>query len=405
LNRNYLLKKIGAELPQARMVVDDQDAWDIMNRMLLKHKSCACDYSKIAPDFEVGDTYDICRALWDFCKKNIAYSEESINKQYVSSPQTILTRGYCDCKGYALFIGGILDALNRVGYNIKWKYRFASDDLENEIPGHVFIVVEDRAQEIWVDPVLNSFNEDHFFPYWQDRKIAAKVAGCGCGSALGATTQQTGLAIIKISAALAPVPVVGWIIGAAGAVVGGIISIVGSAWTQSDDVRWLIQLFQYYVQGTKSVTSDHLTNEGLTQAAQGYFSVVLGVPIGGRKDLNILQSGDGNTNTPTGQTATERATNYLNFKNLTGKIPLENAVAAANIAATLNFSGAAGSWAGLTAAPSTIQKDSAGGPAPVASGTYVNSAGQLVNPAAVSVGSNKFILFAAAAAIALILIK
>lgn len=393
------------------MVVDDQDAWDIMSRMMLKHKSCACDYSKIASDFEGDSTYAIASNLWNFCKNNLQYKEESIHRQYVSSPQTMLSRGYCDCKGYALFIGGVLDALNRKGYAIRWKYRFASDDPKTEIPGHVFIVINDDGSEIWVDPVLSQFNEDHYFFSHQDRKVAAKVAGCGCGcagEAIGATTSQTGTAIIKITASLAPIPVYGWIATAAGAIVGGIISIVGSKWNQSDDVRWLIQLYQYFVVGQKTVTSDHLVNEALTQTAQAYFSVVTGVPIGGRKDLNILQSGDGNTNTPTGQTPESRATNYLNWKGLTGKIPMDNVVQAANIAARLNFSAPAGSWASLTPAPSTIVKDDAGNvELPGTSATYVNAAGQLVSPvqSSAGIGGNKMILIAAAAAIALILIK
>lgn len=393
------------------MVVDDQDAWDIMSRMMLKHKKCACDYSKIAEDFASDSVYDIANRLWNFCKNNLQYREESIHKQYVSSPQTMLSRGYCDCKGYALFIGGVLDALNRKGYNIRWNYRFASDDPESKIPGHVFIVIDDDGYEIWVDPVLNQFNEDHYFYSYQDRKVAAKVAGCGCDSnSIGATVSQTGTAIIKVTGELGRIPVAGWIVSAAGAIVGGIISIVGSKWNQSDDVRWLIQLFQYYVQGQKNVTSDHLVNEALAQTAQAYFSVVTGVPIGGRKDLNILQSGDGNTNTPTGQAAETRAANYLIWKGLTGKIPTDNAVQAANIAARLNFSAPAGSWASLMPAPSTIVKDAAvnaGGGGGGLTSTYVNPQGQLVAPAVQSTGfgGNKIILIAAAAAIALILIK
>lgn len=413
MNRKYLLRKIGADLPKTRMVIDDQDAWDIISRMMLKHKNCACDYDKIAADFAGMDTYDTARALWNFCKQNIAYHEESVNQQYVSSPQTILTRGYCDCKGYALFIGGVLDALNRRGEGIKWKYRFASDDAGSDVPGHVFIVITDDGREIWVDPVLNYFNQDYNYSYWEDRKPVAKVAGCGCESrSIGSTTSQTGTAIIKLTASLAPIPVYGWIATAAGAVIGGIISIVGSKWNQSDDVRWLIQLYQYYVQGNKTVTSDHLVNEALTQTAQAYFSVVMGVPIGGRKDLNILQSGDGNTNTPTGQTATQRATNYLAWKNLTGLIPQDNAIQAAIIAGQLNFGGAPGSWAVLLPAPSTIAKDSSGNvDVQTASGTYVDATGNLVenqgtSAGAVSIlgGGNKMILIAAAAAIALILI-
>lgn len=404
MNRQYLINKIGSPLPPEMLVVADQDAYDIIKRMVIKHKNCACDYDKIAADFDAQDIYDVCKKLWVFCKNNLKYDEETIDRQEVSAPQTILQRGHCDCKGYALFIGGILDALNRRGWNIKWKYRFASDNLFNETPGHVFVVVTDGLHEIWVDPVLSEFNQDHFFPYYQDRRVTVPVAvgRCGCDNAAIGATADYGTMLIKIAPALAEIPVLGWIGGAAAVVIGGIISIVGTRFNQSGDVRWLVQLFQYYVQGNAAVTSDNKVNEALTPQAQAFFSVVLGVPIGGRKDLNILQSGDGNTNTPTGQTAAQRAQNYLAFKDLQGLVTIDQATQAAQIAAaSFKFSGPPGSWAGLTAAPSTIQKDPAETPT-----TYVNQYGQMTTAAGVPVaGHNNLILLAAGAAVLFLLIK
>ena len=74
--------------------------------------------------------------------------------------------------------------LIRQGFNIKWAYRFASDDIFNEIPGHVFIVVNDKGREIWIDPVLSEFNQDYFFPYHVDKKVSvngvAILRGVGC---------------------------------------------------------------------------------------------------------------------------------------------------------------------------------------------------------------------------------
>jgi hypothetical protein len=182
LTRTYLIRKIGTPPPPLKLILADQDAYDIISRMMLKHKTCACDYSKIASDFEGRTVYEVAENLFNFCKSNIQYREEKIAKQYISSPQTILSRGYCDCKGYALFCGGVLDALNRRGWNIKWVYRFASDDTENEIPGHVFVVITDGGHEIWLDPVLNYFNQDHYYPHFQDKKISVSraIAGCDC---------------------------------------------------------------------------------------------------------------------------------------------------------------------------------------------------------------------------------
>ena len=116
MNANYLIKRIGTAPPPLQKIVEDQDAFDIIKQIKIKHKSCAADYDKIASDFEGGTVYDIAERLFNFCKANLKYHRETINKQYVSSPQTMLMRGYCDCKGYALFIGGVLDALNQAGF-------------------------------------------------------------------------------------------------------------------------------------------------------------------------------------------------------------------------------------------------------------------------------------------------
>ncbi len=402
MTRSSLIRKIGAPAPKERLLLADQDAYDIMSRMMQKHKDCACYYSKIASDFEASSIEGVARKLFDFCKDNITYNEEKISKQYISSPQTILSRGFSDCKGFALFCGGVLDALNRKGWNIKWFYRFASDDIENEIPGHVFIVIIDQGAEMWLDPVLNYFNQDHDFPYWQDRRVSAKIAGCGCDG-IGATTAQTGETLMALAPALATVPVAGWIAGAAAEIVGGIVTILGSKWNQSPDVRWLIQLYEYFALGKSGVTSDNkILTEADTQPAQAFFSVVLGVPIGGRKDFNILQSGDGNTNTPTGQSPTVRAQNYLAWKGFTTQqIPLQTVIDAAVIAASLPLGASAGGWAGLLPAPSTISQQAATSPT-----LLVNQSGVLTTPQGVPVSSNhNFILLAAAAAILLIIIK
>jgi hypothetical protein len=408
MTRKYLLAKIGAESPQNRLVIDDQDAYDIMKQVSVKHKKCTDYYDRIADDFYSPYLVVTCRRLFDFCKQNIEYREESIGKQYTSAPQTILTRGYGDCKSYALFIGGVLDALRRQGENINWCYRFASEDFlsENPQPGHVFVVVDTGQGEIWIDPVLQNFNQDHEFASWQDRKVSTPVAvgkcGCGTSQSVGATTSQTGTAIIKVSAALAPIPVVGWIGSAAGAVIGGIISIVGSKWNQSPDIRWLIQLYEKYALGNPGATTDNHVNENDTQAAQAFFSVVTGVPIGGRKELNILQNGNGDTNTSVLQPATTRAQNYLAYKGLAGKIPLDQAIQAANIVASWNWMNnpAVGSWAGFTAAPSTIETEAA-------PSLYVDNTGSLTNAAgqAVATGNNKILILAAVAAVAFLLIK
>lgn len=114
---------------------------------------------------------DICQDLFSFCKENLEYREETESHQSTLTPQGLLMRGYCDCKGYAGFIGGVLDAIKRQGKNIKWKYRFASYRPLDETPHHVFIVVDNGSREIWIDPTPTAVGQQ---PYWTlDKKISS----------------------------------------------------------------------------------------------------------------------------------------------------------------------------------------------------------------------------------------
>lgn len=412
MNRQYLIRKIGSAPPPEIMVAADQDAYDIINRMLLKHKACACDYDKIASEFNAQDVYAVGEKIWNFCKSNLKYDEETINRQNVSSPQTILMRGHCDCKGYALFIGGILDALNRQGWNIKWKYRFASDDLLNDIPGHVFVVVTDNGQEIWIDPVLGEYNADHYFPYYEDRKVKAPavMAGCACDAsqAIG-STYSTGVLISKVSPALAAIPVIGWIGAAGGEVVGFFLQIFGSKYNTSTDVRWLTAKFEYYVLGQSGATSDNHVNEADTANAQKWFSTVLGVPIYDQLRYHALRGTSPVTGRSLNISRTQRAQNYLNSAPdaVQAGVTLQDAIAATYPADQFGENGIdgnypPGSWKGFTAAPSLLQADPSQAPT-----MYVDQNGNLTTPAGAPVvaGRNNLILLAAGAAILFLILK
>lgn len=144
---------------KAVTIVADQDVKDIVNEVCAAHKFFAKDYDAIAGDFWTGNIYDTCQQLFNFCKQNITYEVESDDEQTTKSPAAILTEGHGDCKHYAGFIAGVLDAINRkYDAGIDWNYRFASYDLFNSTPQHVFVVANDNEGDIWIDPVLKKFD-------------------------------------------------------------------------------------------------------------------------------------------------------------------------------------------------------------------------------------------------------
>jgi hypothetical protein len=364
MNRLQLAKLLGAA-PETEMIYARQTTGDIIHQITVKHKRSADSYDKISYFFSGGSTWDVCKRLFDFCKQNLKYYEEAEESQYVSSPQTILSRGYSDCKGYALFIAGILDSLRRCGKNYKWEYRFVSYSVYNKVPGHVFVVVTDGSgREIWVDPVLNKFNDHRGYSWELNKHVrtgATGSVGCGCNQAVGAaaTTKEVGMLISKAAPAFAAIPVAGPFIAAGGEILGLALQIFGRGYHTQDTVRGLTQLFAFYVKGENVTT--RTVNEAETNDSYTWFYLVLGVPITDRRRFDDLKGTVMYTTNSTNQTHEQRAQQYLNEPDVQQLgISFADALAATYITDQMPYNGQLKSWAQMVPNPKTVDKINAG---------------------------------------------
>jgi hypothetical protein len=203
MQKNILLGRLKSFGGNSKMIVRDQQVPDIISAMLSAHKMYAGEYDKISQDFYSGDGIQTAKKLFDFLKKNVQYKIESDKSQRIMSPSAILSLGKfgADCKTYALFIMGVLHSLKRKGLiNNKIYYRFASYKLLDEIPHHVFAVIQDNeGNEYFIDPVLSTFNERKTY-YHKIDKIPSmplySVSGIG----------QTKRKAAKAAKSAAPVP-------------------------------------------------------------------------------------------------------------------------------------------------------------------------------------------------------
>jgi hypothetical protein len=166
---NFILGKLTPYGRRREMVTYDQSTNDIIKELLEAHKLHAKDYDNICLYFWKGNNKETANYIWHFLKRNVKYSIEPDTRQSVKSPSAILSTGYYnngynDCKHYSQFTAGVLDALNRKGKKINWCFRFANYRMFTKQPQHVFIVIDPGTKsEIWIDPVLNNFNETLFF--------------------------------------------------------------------------------------------------------------------------------------------------------------------------------------------------------------------------------------------------
>jgi hypothetical protein len=167
-----------------------QSTDEIIDYIAVNHERYKDDYDAISYLFDTGDVYSTCKGLWDFLKWNIPYQIETDKEQTVKSPAAILDRAEkVDCKNYSLFIGGVLDSINRE-YNDTWTwvYRYAGYQDSKNI-GHVFVVVFDGNKEIWIDPVLRSFDEHKKPLLIIDQDVMALYSVSGVGDANVMTIQ------------------------------------------------------------------------------------------------------------------------------------------------------------------------------------------------------------------------
>jgi hypothetical protein len=181
VNKELLIQKLAGTAPKPVMIVERQSVEDIMTALVRKHEECKSHYDKIADDFRSGTLWMTCKKIWNFCRDNFNYKIEDEDNQYTSCPYTILTNGKVDCKNYSLFVSGVLDALKRKGMKMSWKYRFAcyrvfDPQTKVFLPiEHVFVVVNENTDNIWVDPVFDNFNEHAF--YWRKKDRMPKKIG------------------------------------------------------------------------------------------------------------------------------------------------------------------------------------------------------------------------------------
>src|SRR4051794_24142254 len=115
MDRTELLGVLPPFMDRYTLVKKNQDVYDIVSEVIAAHYAFAPDYDIIAGYWGGMSQEDTLKALFNFLKRNVPYEVEPEKAQTTKSPSALLTHSIGDCKHYAGFIAGILDALNRKG--------------------------------------------------------------------------------------------------------------------------------------------------------------------------------------------------------------------------------------------------------------------------------------------------
>lgn len=170
-----------AQLPpfsnKEKILIKDQNVDDIINAIVKAQKKYQKDYYHIYTYFVGSNEIETARNVWNFLKKNVDYVIELDTQQTIKSPAAILSTskkkfGGNDCKNFALFTAGALSAYrDNELKDFDLYFRFASYDYFDRIPQHVYVVMKIGNKEIWIDPVLDQFDEHRQPTYFIDKKI------------------------------------------------------------------------------------------------------------------------------------------------------------------------------------------------------------------------------------------
>jgi hypothetical protein len=171
VNKNVILGILPPFQNKQNVILENQNVSDIITGILNTHKKYEKQYDKIYKYFIAENLEKTGKNIFDFLKANVTYFIESNEFQYLKSPASIVsTKG--DCKSYALFACGVLDAFARnENPELEVTYRFASYDPFNKTPEHVFCVVKENGKEYWIDPVLDRFNQRKDPYFYKDKKL------------------------------------------------------------------------------------------------------------------------------------------------------------------------------------------------------------------------------------------
>lgn len=191
MDAKVLLNKLSPYKGKKILIKKNQNVSDIIEAIILAHKKHIDEYKKICLYFLGKTKRETAKNIWNFLKKNVPYKEEPETRQTIKSPAAIIITGiynteYNDCKNYSLFAAGILQGLNELGYKIPYSFRFASYNIFDKTPGHVFVVVNPGTnKEIWIDPVLKEFDYKKQYQYAKDKNMMYSISGTQIGKPKG----------------------------------------------------------------------------------------------------------------------------------------------------------------------------------------------------------------------------
>lgn len=160
-------EKLSRALPRPQYkdekIVEFQQSGDIARALRRAEFNSRAHSKKLAPFFKTTDDAKTCKRVWIWLRENIVYEREPKKRQTAKEINRFVYEGFGDCKHYATFCVGVLNACGIPAFFslISQKREFPNR------PNHIYCVAIVDNEQLVIDGTKTKYNsESRYLKKW-----------------------------------------------------------------------------------------------------------------------------------------------------------------------------------------------------------------------------------------------
>ena len=164
LSRQTIAQSIESPDYKAKHVTFFQNAAEIVRELKRAELNSRATSKKLAAKFKENDPYKTAAKVWYFLVNQIKYSAEPSSNQTAKEIKRFIADGYGDCKHFATFSVGVLNAAGIPAW-----FTFVGQDPNKKKPNHAYCTALINGKPVVIDPCRRKkFNSECKYYYKWD---------------------------------------------------------------------------------------------------------------------------------------------------------------------------------------------------------------------------------------------
>lgn len=160
--RRTAANTLGSPTGKNEFITHNQTARQIFFQMRRAEKNSREQSMRIARQFKGKSQRDTAKGIYNFLRHGMLYKKEPKNRQSGKEIRRYISDGYGDCKHYATFAVGVLNACRIPAWFV-----MVSQKPGDRSPNHAYACCMIGEQVYVIDPCRPRFNNEctHFYKY------------------------------------------------------------------------------------------------------------------------------------------------------------------------------------------------------------------------------------------------